>query len=198
MSMIDVLFNRYAVGAYIIIMSLLIYSELKRPWGLIFLAVALGAVLVAVTTISDRITMYIVIYGGYGFLLMVSEWLKTGPLTRRPEGRKGATRQPALMKGAYAGVAVAPGLGAVVAVVKLMWFHESALGVGSAAMLGAGLGMVVLALCFVFTLAVIQLASKRNASPSHLRWLNLAANVAWPATIPIASTITVILVCFTI
>lgn len=76
MSFADILLNKYSAGIYMLGMSLLMYWELRMPWGIIMPLLGVCASAVALISVRNEGMIYVVIYGGYGFLLSISEWMK--------------------------------------------------------------------------------------------------------------------------
>jgi hypothetical protein len=77
MNLPNIFLNEYFASIFIIGMSFLIYHELKKPWGLILPIIALLGVIILICNINNSGINYIIIGGVYGFLLSISEWIKT-------------------------------------------------------------------------------------------------------------------------
>ena len=77
MNLTDIFLNKYFASVFIIGMSFLIYRELKKPWGLILPITALLGVIISISKIDNSGINYMIIGGIYGFLLFISEWIKT-------------------------------------------------------------------------------------------------------------------------
>lgn len=76
MSVTDLLFNKVAVSIYVIGMSLLIYCELRTVFGIILIGAAFIGGITLFLMLANEALAYVLIYGGYGFLLSVAEWTK--------------------------------------------------------------------------------------------------------------------------
>lgn len=76
MSLTDLLLNKYSAGIYISFMSILIYWELRAPWGILMPLLGLFGSAVVLVSVRNEGMIYVIIYGGYGFLLSISEWMK--------------------------------------------------------------------------------------------------------------------------
>lgn len=72
------LLNYYALTAYILFISILIYLELRRPWGYLLPIAAAMALFLLLPNLSSIPMRFVIAYGGFGILLCLSEWLARG------------------------------------------------------------------------------------------------------------------------